>query len=140
MLKIIIFLRSWNDCKILSQVENSIINTRGRNPKIITSKKKTLSIQYQTLTNNLIQMQNNQKILFEQFQLGDLILPNKIVMASLTRIRCDKKTGIANEMLAEYYAQRASAGLILSECSAVSNAGNCYLACAATYNQEQMEG
>lgn len=59
-------------------------------------------------------------ILGQEYKLGDLVLPNKMIMASLTRIRCDPKTGIPNEMLANYYSQRASAGLILTECSAVS--------------------
>jgi 2,4-dienoyl-CoA reductase-like NADH-dependent reductase (Old Yellow Enzyme family) len=81
-----------------------------------------------------------QKTLFEPYTLGDLVLPNRFVMASLTRIRCDPKTGVANDLLVEYYSQRAAAGLILTECSAVANAGNSFIGSAAIYTREQMEG
>ncbi len=86
------------------------------------------------------QSNNIPKNLFEPYTLGDLVLPNRFVMASLTRIRCDPKTGIPNDLLVDYYSQRASAGLILTECSAVSNAGNNFIGCGAIYNREQMEG
>jgi len=86
------------------------------------------------------QSSNVQKTLFEPYTLGDLVLPNRFVMASLTRVRCDPKTGIANDMLVEYYSQRAAAGLILTECAAVANAGNSFIGSAAIYNREQMEG
>jgi len=79
--------------------------------------------------------------LFQTYKLGNsLTLPNKFVMASLTRIRCDPKTGIPNDLLVEYYAQRASAGLILTECSPIAHNGNSLLGAAAIYNQDQVEG
>ena len=52
-------------------------------------------------------------IFAQEYKLGDLVLPNKLIMASLTRIRCDPKTGVPNDLLIDYYSQRASAGLIL---------------------------
>ena len=49
--------------------------------------------------------------LFDALKLGDLSLPNRILMAPLTRCRASKGR-VPNNMNAEYYAQRASAGLI----------------------------
>jgi len=50
--------------------------------------------------------------LFNPLQVGDLVWPNRIVMAPLTRCRADEGR-VPNTLMAEYYAQRASAGLIL---------------------------
>ncbi len=52
--------------------------------------------------------------LFNTFSLSGLRLPNRIVMAPMTRVRSDRD-GLANASMAAYYAQRASAGLIVSE-------------------------
>ena len=52
--------------------------------------------------------------LFTPIQLGELLLSNRIVMAPMTRNRAGEK-GIPNELNAQYYAQRASAGLIITE-------------------------
>ncbi|MGC9236527.1 MAG: alkene reductase, partial [Thiomonas sp.] len=52
--------------------------------------------------------------LFTPLQLGALELPNRIIMAPLTRSRASQPGDIPNEMNARYYAQRASAGLIIS--------------------------
>jgi len=60
--------------------------------------------------------------LFDPLKLGDLNLPNRIIMAPLTRSRAGAGR-IANHLMAEYYAQRASAGLILSEATVVSPMG-----------------
>jgi N-ethylmaleimide reductase len=46
--------------------------------------------------------------------LGDLALKNRVVLAALTRERCDRKTNIPCELVAEYYAQRAGAGFMLT--------------------------
>ncbi len=59
--------------------------------------------------------------LFEPLQAGDLRLPNRIVMAPLTRTRAGA-THQPNALMAEYYAQRASAGLILAEATLVAPA------------------
>jgi len=83
---------------------------------------------------------NIKKALFEPYQLGDLLLPNRFVMASLTRVRCDPKTGIANDMMAEHYSARASAGLLISEAAQVSKAADSFPGSPAIYNREQMEG
>ena len=60
--------------------------------------------------------------LFDPIVLGDLELPNRIVMAPLTRCRADEGR-VPNALMAEYYAQRADAGLILSEATAVTPMG-----------------
>ena len=57
--------------------------------------------------------------LFDTLQLGALMLPNRIIMAPMTRSRADAE-GAPLDMVAEYYAQRASAGLILSEAIFIS--------------------
>ena len=57
--------------------------------------------------------------LLEPFQLGSHTLKNRMVMAAMTRSRADAN-GIVGDMTAEYYAQRASAGLILSEAINIS--------------------
>ena len=60
--------------------------------------------------------------LFDPIQIGDLMLPNRIFMAPLTRCRAIDRR-VPNELMAEYYAQRASAGLIFSEATSVSPMG-----------------
>lgn len=57
--------------------------------------------------------------LLESFRMGSLILKNRMVMAAMTRSRADIH-GVVGPMTAEYYAQRASAGLILSEAINIS--------------------
>lgn len=52
--------------------------------------------------------------LFDRYELGDLTLPNRVVMAPMTRVRA-AAGGLATASMATYYAQRASAGLIVSE-------------------------
>ena len=54
----------------------------------------------------------NQTSLFERYRLGDLNLKNRIVMAPMTRARALQPGNIPSTLMAEYYRQRASAGLI----------------------------
>lgn len=65
--------------------------------------------------------------LFSPLQMGGLDLPNRIVMAPLTRNRADDVTGEVGPMQAEYYAQRASAGLIITEATQISPEGKGYV-------------
>mgnify|MGYP002633181117 CR=1 FL=1 len=60
--------------------------------------------------------------LFDSVNLGAWELPNRIVMAPLTRARAGAER-IPNALMAEYYAQRASAGLIISEATSVTPMG-----------------
>lgn len=63
--------------------------------------------------------------LFEPYVLGALTLSNRIVMAPLTRNRADAGF-VPSDLAAEYYAQRATAGLIISEGSQISQQGQGY--------------
>ena len=57
--------------------------------------------------------------LFDPIRLGGLDLPNRILMAPLTRMRADPATRAPTALVAEQYAQRASAGLIFAEATSV---------------------
>jgi len=76
--------------------------------------------------------------LFDPLQLGDLLLPNRIFMAPLTRARCTKE-GVPTSMMVEYYAQRSSAGLIIAEATSVSREGLGWPHAPGIWNDEQMQ-
>lgn len=77
--------------------------------------------------------------LFDPLRLGDLDLPNRVIMAPLTRLRAGP-TQIPNATMAEYYRQRASAGLIITEGVPVSPQGVGYAGVPGIWSQEQVEG
>jgi len=77
--------------------------------------------------------------LFQSIQLGDLTLENRIVMAPLTRSRADNPEHKANPLIAEYYRQRASTGLIISEGSQISEMAVGYLNTPGIYSRAQTE-
>lgn len=77
--------------------------------------------------------------LFDSLKLGDLTLPNRILMAPLTRCRASEGR-VPNAMMAEYYAQRASAGLIFSEATSVTPMGVGYPDTPGIWSTEQVEG
>ena len=77
--------------------------------------------------------------LFNALKIGDLTLPNRIIMAPLTRCRASAGR-IPNAMMAEYYTQRASAGLILSEATAVTPMGVGYPDTPGIWSKGQVEG
>jgi len=79
-------------------------------------------------------------VLLESGKLGSLTLPNKLIMASLTRNRADPQTGVPNDLHVKYYSQRTSAGLILTECSPISNNAQSFLGAGGIYTKEQVEG
>src|SRR5450755_2303967 len=87
---------------------------------------------------------NSQKMstpskLFEPFKLGPITLPNRAVMAPLTRNRA--AAGLVPSPLAtEYYGQRASAGLLVTEASQVSQQGQGYQDTPGIYSKEQIAG
>ena len=78
--------------------------------------------------------------LFDSIQVGDLILPNRIFMSPLTRCRAEGAGRVPNVLMAEYYAQRASAGLIISEATSVSPQGVGYPNTPGIWSAEQVEG
>ena len=77
--------------------------------------------------------------LFDPLQIGDITLPNRIVMAPLTRQRAGD-VRVPNALMAKYYAERASAGLIISEATSVTPQGVGYAATPGIWSQEQVEG
>lgn len=77
------------------------------------------------------------KTLFDPVQVGSLHLPNRIVMAPLTRNRAPG--AIPTALMAEYYAQRASAGLIISEATAITHQGQGYADVPGLYGTEQLD-
>jgi 2,4-dienoyl-CoA reductase-like NADH-dependent reductase (Old Yellow Enzyme family) len=77
--------------------------------------------------------------LFDPVQIGALKLPNRILMAPLTRCRCSPGR-VPNALMAEYYIQRASAGLILSEATSVDPMGVGYPDTPGIWSPEQVEG
>ena len=77
--------------------------------------------------------------LFTPLRLGAIQLPNRIVMAPLTRMRAGANN-VPTALNAEYYAQRSSAGLIISEGTAVSAQGQGYPSSPGIYTTEQIAG
>lgn len=73
-------------------------------------------------------------------ELGDLQLPNRIVMAPLTRSRARQPGDVPTDMNATYYRQRASAGLIISEATQVSPQGKGYAFTPGIHSEAQIEG
>lgn len=77
--------------------------------------------------------------LFEPYQLGDIELANRIVMAPLTRNRAGRGN-VPTFLMAQYYAQRASAGLIIAEATQVSPEGQGYEATPGIHSAAQIAG
>jgi N-ethylmaleimide reductase len=77
--------------------------------------------------------------LLQQAALGDLLLKNRSVMAPMTRTRADNSEHLANDLMREYYAQRASAGLIISEGTRVSEEAICQMNVPGLYTIQQAE-
>ncbi len=78
--------------------------------------------------------------LFRPLQLGPLALPSRIVMAPMTRARSSQQGDVPNALMAQYYAQRASAGLIVSEATQISTQGQGYSFTPGIYSDAQVDG
>jgi len=78
--------------------------------------------------------------LFDPLTLGNITLPNRVLMAPLTRSRADNPGRVPTLLMAEYYRQRASAGLILTEATSVDPMGVGYPATPGIWSDEQVEG
>jgi N-ethylmaleimide reductase len=76
--------------------------------------------------------------LFDPILVGKMHLPNRIVMAPLTRNRAPD--AIPTPLMAQYYAQRASAGLLITEATAISAQGQGYADVPGLYGTEQLDG
>ncbi|SOE97815.1 hypothetical protein SAMN05446635_5756 [Burkholderia sp. OK233] len=77
--------------------------------------------------------------LFDPLQIGDITLSNRIIMAPLTRQRAEE-IRVPNALMAKYYAERATAGLIISEATSVTPQGVGYAETPGIWSQEQVEG
>jgi N-ethylmaleimide reductase len=77
--------------------------------------------------------------LFEPIHFGAIEAPNRIVMAPLTRTRANSDDAV-HALQATYYAQRATAGLIVSEATHISPQGKGYAGAPGIYSQRQVEG
>ncbi|MGY3412213.1 hypothetical protein ACVWZV_008326 [Bradyrhizobium sp. GM5.1] len=78
--------------------------------------------------------------LFETYKLGPITLANRFVMAPLTRNRAVPGTFVPGALAADYYAQRASAGLLITEASQVSQQGQGYQDTPGIYSKDQVAG
>ncbi|GID06858.1 alkene reductase [Pseudomonas sp. 008] len=81
----------------------------------------------------------SEKTLFDSYVLGNLTLANRVVMAPLTRNRAGKGL-VPTELTATYYAQRASAGLIITEATQISAQAQGYQDTPGLYTPEQIDG
>jgi 2,4-dienoyl-CoA reductase-like NADH-dependent reductase (Old Yellow Enzyme family) len=77
--------------------------------------------------------------LFNPLKLGSIELPNRILMAPLTRARAGREA-VPNQLMARYYAQRAGAGLIISEATGISREGLGWPDAPGLWNADQVNG
>ncbi|MFH2093810.1 MAG: alkene reductase [Pseudomonadota bacterium] len=80
-----------------------------------------------------------QKTLFDPVSMGDYHLKNRIVLAPMTRSRAGEQR-IANDMMADYYHQRSSAGLIITEATVVSKQGIGWSDSPGIYTDQMVQG
>ena len=89
-------------------------------------------------------MENKQtKILLNPIKVGNLNIniPNRFVMAPLTRKRVEDKLGIPNDLHLKYYTERAKeSGFVITECVAPCELGNSFPRACGIWNKEQVEG
>lgn len=78
--------------------------------------------------------------IFSNITVGGKTLKNRLAMAPMTRNRAHNEANAPTELHQQYYSQRASAGLIISEGSQISQQGMGYIDTAGIYNNEQVEG
>ena len=78
--------------------------------------------------------------LLEPFKLGSITLPNRLVMAPLTRNRAAPPGMVPSPLAVDYYGQRASAGLLITEASQVSQQGQGYQDTPGIYSKHQVAG
>ena len=78
--------------------------------------------------------------LLKPIKVGRYELPNRVFMSPMTRSRADNPENAPTSLIAEYYSQRASAGLIITEGSQVSKQGVGYINTPGIHSQAQVEG
>src|SRR5688572_11832765 len=77
--------------------------------------------------------------LFDPVEIGTLHLPNRILMAPLTRGRATRE-GVPTDIMVDYYRQRSAAGLIISEATGISREGLGWPFAPGLWSSEQVEG
>jgi N-ethylmaleimide reductase len=77
--------------------------------------------------------------LFDRFDLKGLPLSSRIVMSAMTRTRATED-GVPTDVMRDYYVQRASAGLIVTECTQVSTQAHGIIRCPGIHSQDQIDG
>ena len=77
--------------------------------------------------------------LFDSYDLNGLALPNRIAMSAMTRTRASKD-GTPTDLMRDYYVQRASAGLIVTECTQVSDQAHGIIRCPGLHRDDQVAG
>ena len=77
--------------------------------------------------------------LFDAFDLHGLKLPNRVLMSPMTRTRA-QDNGVPTDLMRDYYVQRASAGLIITECTQVSDQGHGIVRAPGIHRQDQIDG
>ena len=80
------------------------------------------------------------RLLLQPFLFGDLTLPNRILMAPLTRMRARLEGAVPNALMREYYEQRATAGLIITEGTFVSDQARGWFGAPGVYTEAQRKG
>src|ERR1700712_3225150 len=80
------------------------------------------------------------QLLLSPFLFGNIELRNRIVMAPLTRMRAPLPGAVPNELMRQYYEQRASAGLIISEGTFVSDQARGWFGAPGVYTEPQRKG
>lgn len=78
--------------------------------------------------------------LLQSYQMGDLTLKNRVIMAPMTRSRADNKENAPTALHVTYYTQRSSAGLIITEGSQVSERAVGYINTPGIHSEAQVEG
>ncbi|EON25470.1 2,4-dienoyl-CoA reductase [Nocardioides sp. CF8] len=78
--------------------------------------------------------------LFEPLTLGAVTTPNRVFMAPLTRMRATAPGDVPNELMRDYYVQRASGGLLISEGTQISPEGKGYMDTPGIHDDEQVAG
>jgi N-ethylmaleimide reductase len=78
--------------------------------------------------------------LFQQYKLNGIQLENRFLMAPMTRSRASQPGDIPNALMAEYYSQRSTAGIIITEATQVSLQGKGYARTPGIYSRQQIEG
>ena len=84
--------------------------------------------------------ETDSRLLLQPFLMGDLELSNRIVMAPLTRMRTPLEGAVPNVLMREYYEQRATAGLIITEGTFVSDQARGWFGAPGVYTDPQRKG